>query len=110
MIVVTPKPELMMLNYIKHNHFPVIGLLGLFAVNANAAPPQAESCEQIRLQIKAQTGVLPKPDTTMLEKLDAQPECRFSTAEVYQAAFGDKPILKKERLDRQARHRDGDDD
>ena len=46
----------------------------------------------------------------MLEKLDAQPECRFSTAEVYRAAFGDKPILKKERLDRQARHRDGDDD
>ena len=92
-----------MLTYIKHNYFPVIGLLGLLAVNANAAAPQAESCEQIRLQIKAQTGVLPTPDTAMLEKLDAQPECRFSTAEVYQAAFGDKPIPKKE-------HRDDDDD
>ncbi len=92
-----------MLKYKKHNYFPVIGLLGLLAVNANAAPSQVESCEQIRLQIKAQTGVLPKPDTTMLEKLDAQPECRFSTDEVYQAAFGDKPMPKKE-------HRDDDDD
>ena len=99
-----------MLKYIKHNYVPVIGLLGLLAVNANAATPQAESCEQIRLQIKAQTGVLPKPDTTMLEKLDAQPECRFSTAEVYQAAFGDKPVSRKERRDRRAMHRDDDDD
>jgi len=99
-----------MLTYIKHNYFPVIGLLGLLAVNANAAAPQAESCEQIRLQIKAQTGVLPTPDTAMLEKLDAQPECRFSTAEVYQAAFGDKPMPEKERRDRRAKHRDDDDD
>lgn len=92
-----------MLKYIKHNYFPVIGLLGLLAVNAHAAAPQVESCEQIRLQIKAQTGVLPKPDTVMLAKLDAQPECLFSTAEMYQAAFGDKPMPKKE-------HRDDDDD
>jgi len=100
----------MMLNYIKHNYVPVIGFLGLLAVNANAASPKVESCEQIRLQIKTQTGVLPKPDTTMLEKLDAQPECRFSTAEVYQAAFGDKPMPEKERRDRRAKHRDDDDD
>jgi len=93
----------MMLKLKNHNYFPVIGLLGLLAVNANAAAPQAESCEQIRLQIKAQTGVLPKPDTVMLAKLDAQPECRFSTAEMYQAAFGDKPMPKIE-------HRDDDDD
>jgi hypothetical protein len=85
----------MMLKYIKHSYFPVIGLLGLLAVNANAAAPQAESCEQIRLQIKAQTGVLPKPDTTMLKKLHAQPECRFSPAEVYQAVYGDEPMPKK---------------
>ena len=32
-----------MLKYIKHNYFPVIGLLGLLAVNANAATPQVES-------------------------------------------------------------------
>ena len=84
-----------MLKYVKHNYFPVIGLLGLLAVNANAAAPQAESCEQIRLQIKAQTGVLPKPDTAMLEKLHARLECRFSPAEVYQAVYGDKPMPKK---------------
>jgi hypothetical protein len=85
----------MMLKYIKHNYFPVIGLLGLLAVNANAAAPQAESCEQIRLQIKAQTGVLPKPDTAMLKTLHARLECRFSPAEVYQAVYGDKPMPKK---------------
>jgi hypothetical protein len=85
----------MMLKYVKHNYFPVIGLLGLLAVNANAASPQAQSCEQIRLQIKAQTGVLPKPDTDMLEKLHARLECRFSPAEVYQAVYGDKPMPKK---------------
>ena len=84
-----------MLKYIKHNYFPVIGLLGLLTVNANAATPQAESCEQIRLQIKAQTGVLLfKPDIAMLEKLHARLECRFSPAEVYQAVYGDKPIPK----------------
>lgn len=100
-----------MLKHKKHNYFlPVIGLLGLLAVNANAAPPQAESCEQIRLQIKAQAGVLPKPDTAMLEKLDAQPECRFSTAEMYRAAFGDEPMPKIEQRDRRAKHRDDDDD
>jgi len=93
---VNHKPESMMLKYIKHNYFPVIGLLGLLAVNANAAPPQAESCEQIRLQIKAQTGVLLfKPDIAMLEKLHARLECRFSPAEVYQGVYGDKPIPKK---------------
>lgn len=99
-----------MLKYIKHNHFPVIGLLGLLAVNANAAAPQVESCEQIRLQIKAQTGVLPKPDTALLGKLDAQPECHFSTAEMYRAAFGDEPMPKIEPRDRRAKHRDDDDD
>lgn len=84
-----------MLTYIKHNYLPVIGVLGLLAVNANAAAPQAESCEQIRLQIKAQTGVLPTPDTAMLNKLHARLECRFSPAEVYQAVYGDKPMPKK---------------
>ncbi|MBW8457897.1 MAG: hypothetical protein K0M58_05590 [Thiobacillus sp.] len=85
-----------MLKYIKHNYFPVIGLLGLLAVNANAAPLQAESCEQIRAQIKAQTDVLLfKPDTAMLAKLHARLECRFSPAEVYQCVYGDKPIPKK---------------
>ncbi|MFZ3173690.1 MAG: hypothetical protein WA146_02245 [Thiobacillus sp.] len=85
-----------MLKYIKHNYFPVIGLLGLLAVNANAAPLQAESCEQIRAQIKAQTDVLLfKPDTAMLEKLHARLECRFSPAEVYQGVYGDKLIPKK---------------
>ncbi len=38
----------------------MIGLLSLLALNVNSAAAQAESCEQIRTQIKAQTGVLPE--------------------------------------------------
>ena len=70
----------------------MIGLLGLVFTNANAASIQVDSCEQIRARIKAQVGVLPKADTDLLQKLGAQPECRFSAAEVYRAAYGDKPM------------------
>lgn len=93
-----------------HRHLIVIGLLGLFVINAGAAEPQVETCEQIRAKIKAQTGDLPKPDIAMLEKLGSRSECRFSAAEVYRAAYGDKPMPQKERRDRRAKHRDDDDD
>jgi hypothetical protein len=92
----------------KHWRPIVIGLLGFFAVSASAAEPQVETCEQIRAQIKAQTGDLPKPDIAMLEKLGARSECRFSAAEVYRAAYGDKPMPQKERRDRRVKHRDDD--
>jgi len=63
---------------------------------ANAAEAQAPSCLHLREQIQAQTGILPKPDTDLLQKLGSRPECRFSAAEVYRAAYGDKPLPKKE--------------
>ena len=69
----------------------VIGLFGLAVTNANSATSQTESCDQIRTLIKAQTGVPPKVNTELLQKL-ARPECRFSAAEVYRAAYGDKPM------------------
>jgi hypothetical protein len=69
----------------------VIGLLSLAFTNANSASAQAESCDQIRTLIKAQTGVPPKTNTELLQKL-ARPECRFSATEVYRAACGDKPM------------------
>ena len=70
----------------------MLGLLGLAFTNANAASIHVDSCEQIRSRIEAQVGVLPKADTDLLQKLGAQPECRFSAAEVYRAAYGDKPM------------------
>lgn len=86
----------------------MIGLLGLLALNVNSAVAQAESCEQIRTQIKAQTGVLPKPDTALLGKVGAYPKCRFTAAEAYRAAYGDKPMPKDEQRERRSKHRDGD--
>ena len=69
----------------------IIGLLGLVVTNTSSAGSQTESCDQIRTLIKAQTGILPKPNAELLQKL-ARPECRFSAAEVYRAAYGYKPM------------------
>lgn len=92
----------------KHKYFPIVGLLALLSANTNAAAPQVESCEQIRLKIMAQTGVLPRPDVALLEKLGARSECRFSAAEVYRAAYGDKPLPKDRRREGRRRHHDDD--
>jgi hypothetical protein len=89
----------------------VIGLLGLAVANANSASALAESCDQIRTQINAQTGILPKVNTELLRKL-ARPECRFSGAEVYRAAYGDKPMPINESVGHRAKrgqHHDDDD-
>lgn len=84
-------------------------LIALCVTAAQAATPavvQSEACVQIRAQINAQTGILPRPDTAMLEKLGAHPECQYSAAEVYRAAYGDKPMPKN---DRRGKHGDDDD-
>ncbi len=88
----------------------IIALLSLLATNANSANAQAESCEPIRARIKAQVGVLPKPDTDLLQKLGARPECRFSAAEVYRAAYGDKPMPINDSGRRRAKRDRHDDD
>ena len=93
-----------------YRQLPVIGLLGLLTMNAHAVPPEGESCAQIREQIAAQTGLLPKPDTVLLEKLGTHQECGFTSAEVYRAAYGDKPLPPKEARDGRYRHGDDDDD
>lgn len=89
-------------------YFPIIGLASLMALNVSAAEAQAESCEQIREHIKTQTGLFLKADTDLLQKLSARPECRFSAAEVYRAAYGDKPLPKTEQRGHQRRHDDDD--
>jgi hypothetical protein len=80
----------------KYQHLIVIGLLGLSVISAHAAEPQVETCAAIRAQIKAQTGVLTKPDLKLLAKVGANKKCRFTEAEAYRAAYGDKPLPKGE--------------
>ncbi len=89
-------------------HISIIGILGLIALSANLAQAQAESCENIREQIKAQSGLLPKSDTNLLQKLSARSECRFTAAEVYRAAYGDKPLPKSTQPVHGGRHDDDD--
>jgi hypothetical protein len=87
---------------------PLSGFLCFASICANAAEVQAPSCLHLREQIQAQTGILPKPDTELLQKLGARPECRFSAAEVYRAAYGDKPLPRKDARTHRKHDDDGD--
>lgn len=92
---------------------PVILLLALCIGAAQAAAPaerQAESCEQIRAQIKAHVGMPARPNTVLLGKVGANRNCRFTSAEAYRAAWGDKPLPPDDRRDRRAKQRNLDDD
>jgi hypothetical protein len=80
---------------------------------AHAAVPAesaAESCDQIRAQIQAHTGMPAKPNTALLAKVGENRKCRFTAAEAYRAAWGDKPMPKGEPRERRAKHREHDDD
>ncbi|MDO8990629.1 MAG: hypothetical protein Q7U91_13465 [Sideroxyarcus sp.] len=81
---------------------PVI-LIAMSVTTAHAAVPatQNESCEQIRAQITAQTGVLAMPDVALLRKVGANRECRFTLEEGFRAAWGDKPMPKRDRSERE---------
>lgn len=87
---------------------PLTGFLCFTSLSAYATDVPPSTCEQLREQIQAQTGILPKPDTDLLQRLGARPECRFSAAEVYRAAYGDKPLPRK--AGRSHRAHDHDDD
>lgn len=91
----------------------IAAILGIVCVAAAQAAPvsvtRADACPEIRARISAQTGLLPKPDTALLEQLGRHPECRFSAAEVYRAAYGDQPLPKNGRRERHRKHHDGDD-
>jgi hypothetical protein len=82
------------------------GLLFLVVFSGRAIAMEVPTCEQIREQIQAQTGVLPKTNTELLQLLSARQECGFSAAEVYRAAYGDKALPKPETRS----HRKHDDD
>lgn len=90
----------------------LIGLLGLWVLGANAAETAdvpVQTCEQIREQIKTVTGLDPKGNTELLQSLSLRTECQFSSAEVYRAAYGDKPLPKPDVHQHPARHDDDED-
>jgi hypothetical protein len=80
---------------IMKKQFVRITLFSMIAFGAGATEANAQSCEQLREQIESQTGVLPSVNSTLLRDISVHQECRFSSAEVYRAAFGDKPIPTK---------------
>ncbi|TVO53416.1 hypothetical protein [Denitromonas halophila] len=86
-----------------------LALVALLAGQAHAATPRTETCEQIRARIQAQVGDRAKPDTTMLDTLSEHPDCAFTAAEVFRAAFGDRPMpVQTHRRDRRDRNDDDD--
>lgn len=87
-------------------------LLALSMTTVHAATPvvQEESCNQIRAEIQAHTGIPAKSNTILLGKVGANQKCRFTSAEAYRAAWGDKPLPKDDRRDRRSKGREHDDD
>lgn len=87
-----------------------IGTAHAAAPADTTANPPSESCEQIRTQIQAHAGMPEKPNTLLLGKIGANRKCRFTSAEAYRAAWGDKPLPKDDRPARRAKQRERDDD
>ncbi len=87
-------------------------LLALSMATVHAATPDAqeESCDQIRAEIRAHVGTPAKPNTILLGKVGANKKCRFTSAEAYRAAWGDKPLPKDDRGDRRSKGHGHDDD
>lgn len=92
--------------------FMALGISSVQAANDSGA------CASIRAEIQAQNGILASPNVDLLRKVGTHRECRFSSAEVYRAAYGDKPMPARTQSDAQdshsdhksRRHHDDDDD
>ena len=67
------------------------------ATDVQAADEVPQTCSQIRERIKAVTGVDVSPSMDLLKQIALHQECNFSSAEVYRAAAGDKPLPSQER-------------
>lgn len=88
----------------------LLGVLLSAAQAAAATERQPESCTDIRARIAAQTGVLARPDIAMVETVGARPDCRFTSAEVFRAAYGDRPMPESGRHGRDRHHKRHHDD
>ena len=84
----------------------VLWLAPAYAQSPTAIEPG--ECGAIRLQIQAQTGILAAPDTALLQQIGAHSQCRFSSAEVYRAGFGDKPTPANSPSNSNRQHHDDD--
>lgn len=86
-----------------------LGVLSLLALGAQAAEGPAPSCDEIRVQIAAQTGLLPQPNVELLRTIGLNQACQFSAAEVYRGAYGDKPLPVQTPRTHRASHDEDDD-
>jgi hypothetical protein len=78
----------------------------LLSVPLKAADEPPEPCDTIRARI----GVAPLADPDLLRSLAARQDCAFTSAEVYRAAYGDRPLPPPDsRESRHRRHHDDDD-
>lgn len=57
-----------------------------------AVPEPERSCEEIRADI----GVLQPANPELLRSIAMRKDCGFTSAEVYQAAYGDRPLPPQE--------------
>ena len=68
-----------------------------------------EPCEEIRARINEHKGIPAKPNTELLGRIGANNQCRFTSAEVYRAVWGDKPVPSPRTHERRHRRHDEDD-
>lgn len=71
--------------------FPTATLL-LVLPSAFAEDTATPSCAEIRSRL----GAAPQADPALLRTLALRKECGFTSAEVYQAAYGDRPLPPQE--------------
>jgi hypothetical protein len=107
---VTPVIHLTKENEIMKTISTILLALSMTTVLAATPDVQEESCDQIREEIRAHTGIPAKPNTLLLRKIGANNKCRFTSAEAYRAAWGEKPLPKDDRRDRRSKEREHDDD
>lgn len=89
-------------------HFrQIAGFVALLALSP-ISWSQEMSCEQIRIEISAQSEALEIANTDLLRKISGRTDCLFTAPEVYRAAYGTKPLPKEEP--RRAHHHHDDDD
>jgi hypothetical protein len=80
--------------------------LVLHSMSLYAADEPVPSCDAIRARI----GVVPLADSELLRTLASRQDCAFTAAEVYRAAYGDRPLPPPEpRSNSHRRHHDDDD-
>lgn len=86
-----------------------LGVLSLLALGVQAAEVPTPSCDEIRVQIASQTGLLLQPNIELLRTIGLNQTCQFSAAEVYRGAYGDKPLPVQKPRAHRAAHEDDDD-